>query len=113
MNMKNIFMEKEINGVLFLVDKDNNKVNLKTFNKEVAIEMLESLLNCKECVNCENCEDCENLIFCHDCIFTNNSVSCAFLTACEDCVKCENLLSCKDCYFLKNEFDKTDKQGSL
>ena len=93
-----MFLEKNIGGINFLVDTNNNMINLDRYAKETAIEMLNSLINCKNCVDSDRLENCENCIYCVDCRFTNDSVCCSRLIDCYLCENCSRLISCSNCF---------------
>lgn len=80
----------------FLVDiPNNNRVSLmgKTFQR--ATEMLNSLINCTDCV------DCSKLINCHNCVRCTDS---HHLNACIDCHGSHDLEGCENqvCASYKN-----------
>jgi hypothetical protein len=58
-------------GVIYLIDKNNNKVNLSVFGFK-AFKMLDSLKNCYNCIDCLNCVNCD---YCFNCV---NCVNCSF-----------------------------------
>lgn len=82
---------QEIDG--FLVDENNNKVNLKIVDKAFAIRMLNSLVNCKDCLNCMDCTNCEHC---------DNSTNCENCTICKFCTNCKDCTGCIDCNDVNN-----------
>jgi len=66
-----IFKDTKGNTKKYLIDNSCNKVNLNNFTLTEAIEMLNSLENCRDCIDCKdcfNCVDCKACIDCKDCI---------------------------------------------
>ena len=62
-------LERSIDNTLFLVDNNNNKVNIAKNGLDKSIEMLYSLHNCFDCVDSEYCVNCKN---CFDCVYCIN-----------------------------------------
>jgi hypothetical protein len=78
-----MYRERVIDNINYLVDENNNRVNLNKYSLYRARIFLDSL------INCENCEDCK------DCFATKNS---------KDCVKCYGCDFCTNCSFLVGAF---------
>ena len=47
----------------WLVDDNNNRVDLDKYTEEVAIKILDSL---EDCIYCEDCEDCIAYEYCKE-----------------------------------------------
>lgn len=104
-----MYIEKELDNAYYLVDENNNNiVNLSYCTKEEAIEMLDSLINCKDCedcknssnlINCLNCTNCTNCTTCTDCTDCENCRVCYKCELCKDCINCDH---CEDSKYLKN-----------
>jgi hypothetical protein len=89
-----MYIEKELDYINYLVDENNNRVNIRFYTKEEAIKMLDSLDDCEDCIDCKNCRNCKDCIDCKDCFATKNSKNCI---NCTNCYECKNCINCVDC----------------
>jgi len=92
---------KVFNSIPYLIDKNENGINLTKYSPETAKTMLDSLIDCRDCIDCSycvNCALCKNCITCKDCYM------CIY---CDSCERCNN---CKDCYWceLSNSLENCD-----
>jgi len=88
------------------VDNNGNRWSTLSHTREEALAKSKTLVycfncicsdNCKNCIECDYCEDCENCLNCLDC--GDNSKN---LVDCRSCYRCDTLISCTDCFDLKN-----------
>lgn len=79
------YIEKTIDNINYLVDENNNRVNLNKYSLYRARIFLDSL------IDCENCEDCL------DCFDTKNSKDCVKCFGCDFCVNCSFLVAAFQC----------------
>lgn len=70
----------------FLIDANNNRVDLQLYDKKTAAKMLRSLVGCDDCVNCFKCKECRACL------------SCQYCTHCIDCTLCNNKDKLKDAF---------------
>jgi hypothetical protein len=84
----------------WLRDAYGNRVSIKKYGIKQAVEMLDSLEDCRKCTNCRDCVECTSCIdctACKRCYLCESSTSCFGCRECESCHHCDSQERCKRC----------------